>query len=281
MANLFIVVLSLILSLQSFVLADPTTKPSVPVQLQAGTVMVSSENGYGTGVIVTRGDTSYVWTDGHVVEDARYVIKFIDPKTGKRGKRYGFEDVYVIQDEKQGGNIIGSHRYAAKVIRYSGMRTGKDLALLEIRKKNAFSANVLFAVEDTAPDIGTPIWHFGCFHGPQGRFSLSQGIISYVGREKDSKEYDQVTCTHFTGSSGGGVFDNQARCLGLIDWTLGETYGLMTPVRVIREWAKKVGVEFAMDPTAIVPTDEQLHLYPVDDVFASHIEEGEEVAIPK
>ena len=58
----------------------------------------------------------------------------------------------------------------------------------------------------------------------------------------------------FPGSSGGGVYLTDGRYVGMIVRGAGETFNLTVPIRRMREWAKRMGVEFTLDPSLKVPT---------------------------
>ncbi len=249
-----------------------TTQPSVPEHLRDISVTVSTPEGSGSGVIVVRGHDTYIWTDAHVVDRERHVRNFIDPKTGKRGTRVEFDDVKIVQAIEGNGNEVGRIIYVAEIIRYSNEKTGEDIALLRLRKKDAFKDSAEFYLQDRAPIIGTELYHFGSFHGASGEFSLSEGVLSKSGRYERGRLLDQITCPHVPGSSGGGTFTRDGQCIGLVDLTVNPTWGYITPVRRMKTWATKVGVEFALDPTKPVPDDKTLSLYPVDDDVAEHVE---------
>ena len=67
------------------------------------------------------------------------------------------------------------------------------------------------------------------------------------------------------GSSGGGVWTEDGKYMGMVVRGSGETFNLIVPIRRIRAWAKRVNVEFVFDPKIKAPTAEELKKTPVDD----------------
>jgi hypothetical protein len=95
----------------------------------------------------------------------------------------------------------------------------------------------------------------GSFRGPKGAGSVSEGVVSAIGRlRRDGAPTDvgrplvsdQYSLVVHKGSSGGGVFSKSSgECLGLVDEFLdaakdGLSYGagLIVPARRIREYAE-------------------------------------------
>ena len=68
---------------------------------------------------------------------------------------------------------------------------------------------------------------------------MTSGIISQVGRIHGKVEFDQTTVTAFPGSSGGGVYLQDGRYVGMIVRGAGEGFNLMVPVRRMVRWAEK------------------------------------------
>ena len=79
--------------------------------------------------------------------------------------------------------------------------------------------------------------------------------------------YDQSNCGVFPGSSGGGVFrKSNGAYVGMIVRGSGETFNLYVPLRRIRSWAERVGVQFVLDDAVAVPSESVLKSFPIDDV---------------
>jgi hypothetical protein len=92
------------------------------------------------------------------------------------------------------------------------------------------------------------------------------GIVSQVGRVYQKKVYDQTNVNAFPGSSGGGVYikDDGRYCGMIVRGTYGG-FNLMVPMRRINDWAKRMKIEWVLDPSLPVPTDEELLKIPVED----------------
>jgi S1-C subfamily serine protease len=212
--------------------------------LQNVSVLVETKHGLGTGVLVTRqlGDDlrAYVWTAGHVVK-------------GEQRPDGTFNDVTIVQEVRQGGLLVRTRTTPAKVISYSDPELGDDLALLEISEANWTSASATFA-DDTVLPIGTPLVHVGCMLGLYDSTSL--GVMSQTDRHLPDlpKPFDQTSCIGYPGSSGGGVYNYDGRYIGMLVRGGGPGLNFIVPVRRMREWASKMGVLWAMDPSIPVPT---------------------------
>ena len=102
---------------------------------------------------------------------------------------------------------------------------------------------------------------------------LTSGIISQVGRIHGKVEFDQTTVTAFKGSSGGGVFLQDGRYVGMIVRGAGEGFNLMVPVRRMKRWAEKHEIMWALDPSIKMPTLDKIKNLPIESVSK---DEGEE-----
>lgn len=250
--------------------------------LQNVSVVVKSNRGSGSGTIITRkhasGDTvSFVWTAGHVVESLKKTRSVVDPSTGTQRTITEFDDVDIVQELNQDGRRVGETKMIAKVIKYSNADNGHDLALLQVRKRNFVPETVsakFYAEGNRIVPIGTELIHIGSLLGQAGANSLTTGNISQVGRiypELGSEmPFDQTTVTAFPGSSGGGVFlkngKNAGLYVGMLVRGAGETFNFIVPVRRMNEWVKHVKLDWAMDPSLPLPTDEELNKILVEDI---------------
>jgi S1-C subfamily serine protease len=230
----------------------------VPVYLQDVSVTIHAAGAQGSGVIVTRKDVNYVWTAGHVVDGLRKSRLIIDPKSGATKTLIEFDDARVVKELVENGRRVGEVSMEAEVIRYSNADTGEDLALLRVRKRSYEKASAVFYLESQIPKIGSPLLHCGSLRGQFGSNSMTSGIVSQIGRVYMNTVYDQTTCTAFPGSSGGGVYLNDGRYVGMLVRGAGEGFNLIVPARRMHAWAKKVGVEFAMDESLPVPSEDEL-----------------------
>jgi hypothetical protein len=149
-------------------------------------------------------------TNFHVVRDAREIFV-------KHGERVG-KALLLSADERH------------------------DLALLHAE---GFSPPVARFAPRGAAGIGQPVYAIGAPRGLD--LSLSQGIVSSLRRTADG-ELIQTTAPISPGSSGGGLFDEQGRLLGLTTAQIvdGQNLNFAIPV----EWLRFIGVNPA--PTEIL-----------------------------
>lgn len=262
--------------------AAPTGAQKIINQLQDISVTIKANSGglfggssQGSGVLFTRKDgvdtTTYVWTAAHVVDGLkshRAVLINGSPKIVTE-----FKDAQVVMEFQEDGRRIGETTVDARVIRYSDAETGRDLALLQIRKKN-FATEVRsaeFYKDPVMPTVGTKLYHVGSLLGQFGSNSLTQGAISQTGRVLQLSGaagvvFDQTSVTAFPGSSGGGVFlESDGRYIGMLVRGAGEQFNFIVPIRELRAWAQTAKVEWAIDRTVALPSAEDLKKLPVED----------------
>lgn len=242
----------------------------VPQYLQDISVTIRAPNPSGFGVAegsgvfkITKDGQVWIWTCGHLIAHLRTERKNSEGKT-----IIEFADAKIIKVLTEDGRKVGELNFDAEVIRYSHAEYGEDLALLRLRsKKYKPAASTIFYTEKTIPRIGAKLMHCGSLLGQLGSNSVTNGIVSQVGRVLfNDVIFDQTNATSFPGSSGGIVcLEKDGRYVGMLVRGAGETFSLYVPVRRMINWAKKVGVEFAIDDAKAVPTDEELRKRPVDD----------------
>jgi S1-C subfamily serine protease len=243
----------LLLCLPTFAYAAPDYQA-----LQTVSVRVDVGQGCGSGVLVTRqvGDVTrtYVWTAGHVAE----VLRKMDGTFGQ---------ATIYQEIRENGKLIGKRRSAANVVSYSDPDSGEDLALLEINRDNfvALSVSATFDLSDTIQPVGTPLIHCGSTLGLYN--SISLGIMSQTDRDllRTGRTFDQTSVMAYPGSSGGGVYTQDGKCIGLLVRGVGAGLNFIVPARRIVPWAKKMKVEWAVNPAIKVPTRVVRVETPLDD----------------
>ncbi len=269
-----------VLLLASVVSAAPVTDQKVLDNLQNVSVTVSVDGrGRGSGTLFTREVSpdvfkTYVWTAGHVVEDLRTERSVIDRETGVKRIIVGFKDCQIYQETIQDGRKVEQRYLDCKVICYSNSDTGDDQAVLEVRLRNYTKETTTFYLGDQIPGIGTELIHVGSLLGDIGSCSFTTGVTSQVGRLlalNDSYAeaiYDQTSAVAFPGSSGGGVFNQEnGQYIGMLTAGIRDSTGFAwyVPVRRIREWAKGVNMEWAMDVNVPMPNEDDLKEIPLDD----------------
>lgn len=239
----------------------------------------------GSGVLFTRKDgtdtTTYLWTAGHVVDGLkshRMVLINGSPKVVTE-----FKDAQVVMEFQEAGRRVGETTVDARVIRYSDAETGRDLAILQIRKKNfaGEGRSAEFYKDDVMPAVGTKLYHVGSLLGQFGSNSLTQGAISQTGRVlqlgANGTVFDQTSVTAFPGSSGGGVFlEKNGQYIGMLVRGAGEQFNFIVPIREMRIWAQSAKVEWALDRSIPLPSAEDLKKLPVEDAGVTFDKNSEE-----
>jgi hypothetical protein len=242
-----------------------TAAPDVAQHLQDISVTIRTPAAEGSGVIKIRkvdgAPVNFVWTAAHVVSDLRYMEKVTGPDGTARSVTR-FHDCGIVKELVQDGRRVGELKMDARVIRYSA---AEDLALLQIRKKGFVSASATFYLDPNAPAIGTPLYHVGSMLGQAGANSMTSGIVSQIGRVLDDKTFDQTTVAAFPGCSGGGVYLQDGRYVGMVVRGAGETFILIVPVRRMVEWAKSAQVAWALDDSVPMPSAKELAALPIED----------------
>lgn len=251
---------------------SPKDRKGVSDFLQDISVTIKSEARYskseGSGVLITReieGEKiTFVWTCGHVIDNVRSIRTKIEDGTPKKTVEFG--DVQIVKELVEDGRRVGEMKMSAVVIKYSDADNGEDLALLMVRAKDYGKASAKFYLNKKEPiiSIGTPLFHVGSLLGQFGSNSMTSGIVSQVGRMRNKIEYDQTTVTAFPGSSGGGVYLQDGRYVGMIVRGAGEGFNLMVPVRRMVRWAEKHDIMWALDPSIKSPTLKEITSMPVE-----------------
>lgn len=238
--------------------------------LQNISCTIRAGNSEGSGVMTDRDKTTWIITAGHVVAGLRTVKEVVDPRTGAVRKIVEFEDAQIVRDLYQDGRKVGEMKFLAEVIRFStSEKGGQDIAVLRARKKGLATHPVKFFLDDKIPELGTDLYHVGSLLGQGGSNSMTSGIYSQVGRLHENQVYDQTSCAAFPGSSGGGVFlKADGRYIGMVVRGGGETFNLIVPIRRLREWSKKQGLDWILDGNAKVPADAEWRKRPIEDIGA-------------
>jgi len=240
--------------------------------LQAISVNVKAGSAQGSGTIfivnVEGQKTAFVLTAAHVVDSLRRTRTYHEDGTEKTAIYY--DDAQISQEHVYEGRVVGRVVFDAKVLNVDGTR---DIALLRVRKNDAFSVGGFFYPNDLVP-VGTRVLHCGAPGGIEigGTASLTNGIISRVGVKitdftpAEFAVFDQTTCPALGGSSGGLVaLEENGAWVGMITigLRLASNFNWMVPVRMVRKWAKDVKVEWLLDPNAKV-TEEQIEKIPIE-----------------
>ena len=252
---------------------DVKTRKEVADYLQNISVTIRAEDDYrkseGSGVLITRNiegkKTTFVWTAGHVVDNLREVRNVIVDGTSKKIVEFG--DVQIIKELVEDGRRVGEIKMAATVVKFSDADDGQDLALLMVRAKDYGKDNAKFYLSHDEPiiPIGSRLFHVGSLLGQMGSNSMTSGIISQVGRIHGKMEFDQTTVTAFPGSSGGGVYLQDGRYVGMLVRGAGENFNLMVPIRRMKKWAEENDLLWAIDPAQKTPTFKEIREISLED----------------
>jgi hypothetical protein len=230
------------------------SKDEIPNYLQDISVTIRAGNAEGSGIVTNIDGDCYVLTCAHVCRHLRVTRTIEDSETGRPKTVIDWEDAEVVKEHVEDGRLVGQTRMQAFVIKYSDADHGEDLAILKVRKKNLFPTRVTFYLDKEKdgkpklPTLGTELWHMGSFLGQGGSNSLSSGMVSSVGRVYEGNVYDQTNCTAFRGSSGGGVYLKDGRYHSMLVRGAGETFNLVVPMRRIESWAKRVKMDWILNP---------------------------------
>lgn len=244
-----------------FLLKPSFAQTDVAQFLQDISVTIHSSSNYqtseGSGVLINReieGEKiSFVLTCAHVIENLRKIkSKIIE---GRTLKVIEFKDASIIKEIVESGRRVGEIKMEAEVIKYSSASDGHDLAVLMVRAKDYAKTSAQFYISPDKPiiSIGTPLFHVGSLLGQMGANSMTSGIVSQVGRVENKFEFDQTTVTAFPGSSGGGVFLQDGRYMGMIVRGAGEGFNLIVPIRRILSWADEHGLTWLFDTSLETP----------------------------
>jgi len=253
---------------------DTLERKKVSEHLQNISVTIKSQGEYstseGSGVLIVREvkgeQVTFVWTAAHVIDNLRTVREVINEE-GQARKVVEFKDPQIVKELIENGRRVGEIKMDAVVVKYSDAEDGHDLALLMVRAKDygKGSASFFLNKKDPIVPIGTPLYHVGSLLGQMGANSMTSGIVSQVGRTSGKVEFDQTTVTAFPGSSGGGVFLQDGRYMGMLVRGAGEGFNLVVPVRRMMEWAKSTNLLWALDPELEVPTLNEIEAISVED----------------
>lgn len=266
--------------------AEPQAKPASPAaqqqlnitnveelgkHLQAISITIRAGGAEGSGTVCRIVDGRvYILTAGHVVADLRRTREIIDSKTGTRRTVVEFDDASVIlQYRDDEGRTVGDVRWFARVVKYSDSDNGEDIALLELRRKGAFDKSSAFYLDKKLPPVGTTLFLMGSPLGQFGHNSMTRGIMSSHGRVYQGKVYDQTTVAAFGGCSGCGVYTEKGEYVGMLVRGAGETFNLIVPIRRIKQWAERTGLQWTIDNSLAVPSEEELQkLHPDDSGYS-------------
>ena len=197
-------------------------------QMQAQTVMVMTDHGEGSGVVIHRGDKTFVWTAAHVV---RHV-----------------SDVVVQQRFRFNGVQAGFQSFKGRVI---CRLPDTDAALLWVDAPPDRLVGAEWCGASLGP--GSPVFAVGNILGHNFDDSITEGIVSQVGvspTELDGwpwRTVDQATVAAIPGVSGGPLFSDAGKIAGIVVGGPNRPgVACYIPLRVIYAAAQEANVTWAI-----------------------------------
>jgi hypothetical protein len=188
-----------------------------------------------------------------------------------------FRDPQIVQERHQNGRRVGEQMLDCKVVKYSDVDYGQDLAVLMIRLKNAYPLDISAKFHDNPnyiPPVGVDLSHCGSLLGQFGANSYTTGVLSQTGRllegsGANKQVFDQVTAVAFPGSSGGGMYlKEDGVYIGML--TQGvmalQGFNFIVPVRRMHSWAEDAKITWAIDPSVPMPSMAEIDKIPVEDI---------------
>ena len=199
-------------------LADPVAE-----KLQNATVMLTNGSGHGSGVLFTRGDSTFIWTAAHVGE----IWVNADGSYG---------EAEVLQGDKKG---------KARILRCGDYSQGPDACLLELIEGDMSGPAIEFFAPFTHIMLGQEILHCGTPLDKSNMQLVSYGNVSYVGRDfvqpglvDVPRSLDNIDITGYPGCSGGPVVDRATGgIVGLLVMGSSPRLAIMEPTRNLYQWA--------------------------------------------
>ncbi len=243
---------------------------SVPEFLDSISVTIDTPISSGSGVAFTRKDASgndvtFIWTAGHIAHHYRPPDLFrvlLDP-SATNAIVMNFTNLTIIQNVVTNGQFAYKTNLHATVIKCSPIYSGHDLAVLRVDSKFFNTNTVTFDLSGRIPKLGEPLYGLSSPFEEGGSFST--GIYSGIGRVYDGLLYDQTSLNVYPGSSGGGVFLPDGRCVGLNIIMRAPNMNFIVPIRRMQKWAKQENVEWALDPSIPMPSEKVMKALPRND----------------
>ncbi len=212
-------------------------------KLRDQTVKVSTpeKHSFGSGVTISTNNGEFVLTCAHIfrLND--------DDDLDYNKQALVFKYIY---DEN--GFIVDEVECFGTVVCYSGALTEYDLALIKLDDVG-FVVNSTVFTKDYLLPVGSIVYH--CGNSLNFINTFTRGIVSGIDREVNELEFhfDQITAPGAPGSSGCGIYDKHGRLAGIYVKIYNPVFGVIVPIRTIRQWADDNGISFIYDPKAVVP----------------------------
>ena len=189
----------------------------------------------GSGVVIYKDKkVTYILTAWHVVKKLVGLPNFLLGSPRIDIKPVSVEIMIMNLD----GNIVSKKTYYGAIDASSSKH---DLALIRIDKSINCTVTPLAY---HSPLFGERVWVIG---NPLGRFhyTVTSGVVSHPKRKYKGEYYLQVDAGIIFGNSGGPIFDNGGRLVGIVNavfFVKGPTHlGVAVPIYTIRDFLKTTG----------------------------------------
>jgi S1-C subfamily serine protease len=221
-ALVFAAIIALLIGMGTGAVRVPS-RGSLPEREQAQTVLVETEDGWGSAVTIIRGNICLAWTAAHVVD------KYAHVKVHR---------IYRYQGHKAGDYVCNAH-----VIK---LLPKQDAALLLIDGDPSKFEDAIFSRDPGKP--GQKITHVGNVKGPSFDTSFEAGVISQHGVTSTIEDclLDQGSFPIAPGCSGGPVFNEGGSVIGIAVIYVGPGVSLYVPFRVLEDVAEKENLGWAL-----------------------------------
>lgn len=236
-----------ILTIVSLLMLIPTAgwADNLDTQVKSVSVSVVTSGGSGSGTMFVQGDKTYVLTAGHVVEKLRHVNK-VNKDTGNETKEVeviSWDEAKVIQTLYQDDKEVENTVLLAKVVVYSPVEDegGKDIAVLELLKKNHLKTGATLLPLPKHLTVGQDVIHIGSLYGSITGAYI-RGNVARLDYRALHSSFNVINVDSKPGSSGGGIFIKDGDNYYLVGTVVrgdGSGVALTKPLAVIREVLKE------------------------------------------
>lgn len=191
------------------------------------TVIVEIYERRGLGLLVNREKDLFCWTASYLVRDIGFGGQAVFRCTAADGTDMALRGVVILYKEEEGVALLRFAVPEGKVVDYP---------------------SVFFAFEK--PKEGEDIYHVAA--RPDRTHVRVGGRVMSVDHLYAGMPYDIVSCDIVSGSGGGGVFDTEDSCLGIV--SVGRPGRiLIVPARRVHALAEQKGIPWASDPSIPMP----------------------------
>lgn len=215
-------------------------------------ITVGSAGGSGT-VIYSKGSSTLILTNHHVIEDGIKIEDVWDRDLGKNVKKEKLSIVYVEIFKYRNISIpVGTLKIEADIVAYN---SAEDMALIKLRSEEPVKYVAPFCPKDKAEIVNVmdETIAVGC--------SLlfpplpTVGVITRRGFQHQALEFGMSSSQIIYGNSGGALFLTSGELIGIpslvavVGWGTPVTHmGAYIPITRVYRWLEKEHFEFIWDP---------------------------------